>query len=111
MNINNYHFHLYYPLEKSMIAKATAILDKLAEEKPEIPIGRIWDRPVGPHPIGSCQVTVESKNFSEMMEWFLENRKGLSLFIHPDTGNDLADHTDYVIWMGKEHPLKLDLFK
>ncbi len=111
MNIKNYHFHLYYPLTEDQIQKASAILGKLSEEKQDMPIGRIWERPVGPHPIGSCQVTVETSRFQEMMEWFLKNRNGLSLFIHPDTGNDLADHTEHVIWMGHEHPLKTDQFK
>lgn len=109
MNFHLFHFHLYYPIEE--ITKATTILNKLAQDKTGIPIGRIWDRPVGPHPIGSCQVTVHKENFFEMMEWFFENRQGLSVFIHPDTGNDYADHTDYVLWMGKEHQLKLEQFK
>lgn len=109
MHINNFHFHLYYPFEK--INEATEVLNKLREEKVGIPIGRIWDRPVGPHPIGSCQVTVEADQYYEMIQWFLINRNGFSLFIHPDTGDDLADHTDYVMWMGKEHPLKIEQFK
>lgn len=111
MNIQHYHFHLYYSLTQDQIQKATTILEKLAREKEDMPIGRIWDRPVGPHPIGSCQVTVENERFQEMIEWFLANREGLSLFIHPNTGHDLADHTEHVIWMGHEHPLKTELFR
>lgn len=109
MNIKNFHFHLYYPFEE--IEKATKILNQLAKDKEGISIGRIWDRPVGPHPIGSCQVTVEKEQFYEMTEWFLENRQGFSVFIHPDTGNDYVDHTDHVIWIGKEHELNTDIFK
>lgn len=110
MNIKNYHFHLYYSLDAEAIALATEVLGKLAEEKAGVPIGRIWEKPVGPHPIGSCQVTVETENFYEMMVWFLENRRGLSLFIHPDTGNALIDHTEHVIWIGREHPLNTSSF-
>ncbi len=111
MKINNYHFHLYYPLEEAEIAKATKILNKLAQQRPGQAIGRIWDKPVGPHPIGSCQVTVERKDFSELMEWFMVNREDLSLFIHPDTGDDLADHTQHTIWLGHEFELKTDQFR
>lgn len=111
MKIKNYHFHLYYELNETEIAKATAILDQLRSEKEDMPIGRIWDKPVGPHPIGSCQVTVENERFQEMMEWFLKNRQGLSLFIHPDTGDDLADHTEHTIWLGHELPLKTEQFR
>ena len=111
MNIKNYHFHLYYSLTADQIEKATRILKKLSQEKEDMPIGRIWEKPVGPHPIGSCQVTVENSRFQEMTEWFLENREDLSLFIHPNTGNDLKDHTEHVIWMGKEYILKTDQFR
>ena len=110
MTIKNYHFHLYYSLTPDQIEKATAILNKLNQQKTDMPIGRIWEKPVGPHTIGSCQVTVERSRFQEMIEWFLANREGLSLFIHPDTGDDLKDHTEHVMWMGKEHPLKTDQF-
>lgn len=108
MKIELFHFHLYYPVEE--IAKATKVLEQLAQEKKGASIGRIWERPVGPHPIGSCQVTVHKENFFEMMEWFFNNRQGFTVFIHADTGNDYADHTDYVLWMGKEHELKVEQF-
>jgi len=109
MTFKNYHFHLYYPVE--MIEKAKNILDKLKQEKEDIQIGTIWDKPVGPHPVGSCQIKITDKNFYEMIEWFFINRQGLSLFIHADTGDDHIDHTDYVLWMGKEYKLNLDIFK
>lgn len=109
MKFNNYHFHLYFPLE--MIKKATKVLDKLKNEKENIQIGTVWDKPVGPHPVGSCQVTVINTNFYEMIEWFFINRQGFSVFIHADTGNDYIDHTDYVLWMGKEYKLNLEMFR
>lgn len=107
--MNSFHFHLYYPLDQ--IAEATKVLEQLAQDKQGTPIGRIWDRPVGPHPIGSCQVTVQKENFFEMTEWFLKNRQGFSVFIHPDTGDDYLDHTDYVMWIGSEHELNVEQFK
>jgi len=110
MEIKNYHFHLYYALEESEIAKARAVLEELAVDKPGTEIGRIWEKPVGPHPEGSCQVSVLREDFSEMMEWFLEKRQGLSLFIHPNTGNDLEDHTQHTIWLGKEYSLNTEMF-
>lgn len=109
MNFKNYHFHLYYPV--AMIEQAQHILSKLSSEHKDIPIGRAWDKPVGPHPIGSCQVTVTHENFHQMIEWFFLNRAGFSVFIHAVTGDDYIDHTDYVLWMGKEHKLNLEIFK
>lgn len=110
--IEYYHFHLYYPVEE--IEKAKIVLNKVENEIKEnlrLEIGRAWDKPVGPHPIGSCQVTVPRESFKEVSEWFLENRDGFDLFIHGVSGDDYKDHTKYVIWMGKEHPLNLEIFK
>ncbi|MGA8133977.1 MAG: DOPA 4,5-dioxygenase family protein, partial [Pseudomonas gingeri] len=37
-------------------------------------------------------------------------RKGLVVFIHPLTDDDLADHRDHAIWMGAVRPLDLSIF-
>ena len=55
----------------------------------------------------SVQLTVNCQNFGEVIGWLNLNRKGLIVFIHPMTGDDLKDHTDYAMWMGDI--LKLNL--
>jgi aromatic ring-cleaving dioxygenase len=107
MKIQSYHFHLYYPVAE--ISKAQSIVDKLKTIE-GIEIGRVWDRPVGPHPIGSCQITVYPGDFEKMTNWFLENREGFDVFVHGVSGDDIIDHTKHVMWIGKEHPLKLEIF-
>lgn len=108
MIIRQYHFHLYYDF--SDIEKARFLANTISKNF-EVPIGTVWDRPVGPHPIGSCQVTVSNDLFYEILSWILINRDGIDFFIHPVTGNDLLDHTDYAIWIGKSYPLKLSIFQ
>ena len=39
------------------------------------------------------------------------HRGGLTVFIHPNTGNALRDHRDHAIWMGAIRPLDLSGFK
>jgi aromatic ring-cleaving dioxygenase len=34
----------------------------------------------------------------------------LVVFLHPLTGDELADHRDHAIWMGALRPLKLSVF-
>jgi DOPA 4,5-dioxygenase len=46
----------------------------------------------------------------DVLPWLAFNRKGLVVFVHPDTGDDLADHTDHAIWMGAIWPLDLSIF-
>ena len=46
----------------------------------------------------------------EVLPWLALNRKGLVVFLHPDTGDDLADHSEHAIWMGAIRPLDLSIF-
>jgi DOPA 4,5-dioxygenase len=32
------------------------------------------------------------------------------VFVHPVTGDQLADHRDFAIWLGHSRPLDLSLF-
>lgn len=108
MKFEKYHFHIYF--QETEIEKAQALINEL-KQFDYIEIGRLRERPIGPHPIGSCQISIKSKDFYLMTEWFLINRKGLSIFIHAVTGDDLIDHSEYVMWIGESYKLNLDFFK
>ena len=103
--IREYHAHVYYD------APATrAQAEKLVQDAGAtfgVKIGRMHDNPVGPHPRGSCQLTVKVEQFAEVIPWLILNRKGLTIFTHPQTGNALRDHTEHVVWLGPSETLKL----
>ena len=42
--------------------------------------------------------------------WLALNRGDLTIFVHPNTGQDLEDHRDRAIWLGQQVPLVLDIF-
>ena len=108
MDIKTYHFHIYFEeLGSPALDKMTAKL----KQKSGIAIGRVHNRPIGPHPIGSCQISVPKEMFEEILQFFLRERDGLTIFIHPLSGDDYVDHTDHVIWIGDPYPLKTDFFK
>ena len=107
MIIKYYHFHLYYDLEN--ISLATAIREQVNQAL-DLEVGRLWERSVGPHPVCSCQVTVPVEKFEEATAWFLKNRRGIDIFIHPVTGDDILDHTESVMWIGKSYKLNTDFF-
>lgn len=107
MTINYFHFHLYFSVEQMQIAKDLA---SKIHELFSFKIGRLWDRPIGPHPVCSCQVSVPVEKFDELVFWILENRSGISFFIHPVTGDDFLDHSERAIWIGKSYELDLDIF-
>ena len=75
-----------------------------------IPVGHFHTKPVGPHPRGSCQLTVRPDQFGDFAQWIALNRKGLTIFAHTSTGEDFADHTEHVIWFGPSETLDLSIF-
>ena len=106
--IQNFHAHIYYDPAEVEQAKALAAA---AQARFGVAVGRFHLGPVGPHPRGSCQLTVPTDQFGEVAQWLALNRDGLTIFAHAETGSDLADHTEHVIWFGESEPLDLSLFQ
>lgn len=105
--IEGYHAHVYFDADTA--EKAEKIC-RTVSEKFEIVMGRMHHRPVGPHPMWSCQLSVPPEKFSQVVPWLSLNRAGLVVFIHPETGDVLADHTDHAMWMGQMMELDLSVF-
>ena len=107
--IENFHAHVYYDAPKTR-AQAEQLCQN-AGQRFGIKVGRMHDNPVGPHPRGSCQLTVSKQQFLDVVSWLVLNRKGLTVFTHAQTGDALKDHTEHVIWLGPSETLKLDQFR
>mgnify|MGYP006356754943 CR=1 FL=1 len=45
----------------------------------------------------------------EVMPWLLLNRDGCIVFLHPETGDAMADHTTHAVWFGPAQPLRLEV--
>jgi DOPA 4,5-dioxygenase len=39
--------------------------------------------------------------------WLALNHGALDVFMHPNTGDELRDHRDCAVWMGRSHTLDL----
>jgi len=105
--IRDFHAHIYYDPEQVEQAKQLAAA---AQARFPVAVGHFHLRPVGPHPRGSCQLTVPTELFGDVAQWLALNRAGLTIFAHAETGDDLADHTQHVIWFGESEPLDLSIF-
>jgi aromatic ring-cleaving dioxygenase len=102
--IDGYHAHVYFdPASREAARK----LCEAASEAFPLSVGRMHDKAVGPHPRGSCQLTFKAEQFAELIPWLMLNRKGLTIFAHPTTGDPLKDHTDHVLWLGPSEALDL----
>ena len=106
--IRDFHAHIYFDPDQVEQARA---LGAAARARFGAPEGQYHLRPVGPHPRGSCQLTVPAAQFGEVAQWLVLNRRGLTIFAHANTGDDRSDHTEHVIWFGKSEPLDLSIFE
>jgi len=104
----DYHVHIYFEHETRAVAEQ--VIDKLSN-KFNVDVGSYHERPVGPHPTGSCQITVAMDNFGAVIDWLAKNRSGLTIFIHANTGDVMKDHTEHTVWMGKMMALNLDILE
>ncbi|MBV6624588.1 MAG: DOPA 4,5-dioxygenase family protein [Rivularia sp. (in: Bacteria)] len=106
--VKGYHAHVYF--DESSCEQATALCEEAGKQF-SVKVGRVHRKPVGPHPSWSCQLAFELDESAILLSWLALNRKGLTILIHPLTGNDLKDHTDYASWMGNPQVLNLDALK
>jgi len=106
--ITSYHAHVYY--DAASKPAASALRDAIAAEF-DVELGRWHDNPIGPHPCGSYQVAFRPELFAALVPWLALNRGDLDVFVHPDTGHALEDHTAHVIWLGKSYALNLDALR
>jgi DOPA 4,5-dioxygenase len=107
-SITGYHAHVYYdPSTKSQAAALRAAV----EARFEVQMGRWHDAPIGPHPSGSYQIALAPDRFAELIPWLALHRQGLTVFVHPETGDALADHSAHVIWLGESRQLDLSVLR
>jgi DOPA 4,5-dioxygenase len=104
--IRDFHAHIYFNPDQLEQAQA---LGAAAQAKFGVPVGRFHVAPIGPHPRGSCQLTVQPEQFGDFAQWLALNRGGLTIFAHTSTGDDLPDHSDHVIWFGPSEALDLSV--
>ncbi|MDP9423313.1 MAG: DOPA 4,5-dioxygenase family protein [Pseudomonadota bacterium] len=105
--IHDFHAHIYFdpPELERAHALAAAVRERFG-----VAVGHFHQRPVGPHPRGSVQMTVPTDRFGEVATWLSVNRAGLTIFAHASTGDHRADHTDNVVWFGPSEVLDLSIF-
>lgn len=105
--IHAFHAHIYFNPDQLELARTLAAG---AHQRFGVPVGHFHVAPVGPHPRGSCQLTVPTDRFGDVAQWLALNRGALTIFAHADTGDDLADHSSHVIWFGPSETLNLAMF-
>ena len=104
--IDSWHAHVYFDASSRDAARALRdIIEK--EMAGRMELGRFHERPVGPHPMWSYQLAFLPANFPDVVSWLALNHGLLDVFIHPNTGDELRDHRDCALWLGRSHVLNL----
>ncbi len=107
-DIKDWHAHVYFdPASRD----AAWTLRERIEKTFDIDMGRFHEKPVGPHPRFSYQVRFRNDQFAALIPWLALHRGELTVFVHPNTGEDLEDHRDRAVWLGQQVPLLLDALK
>jgi len=106
-SITDFHAHIYFDPDELDQARD---LGEQVRGRFGVPMGHLHAAPVGPHPRGSCQLTIPPNRFGEVASWLVINRGGLTIFAHASTGDDRSDHTEHVIWFGPSETLDLSIF-
>jgi DOPA 4,5-dioxygenase len=102
-DITGYHAHIYYTNPEAR--ERAAILRAFIDEKFDIRMGRWRDDPVGPHPQPMYQVAFEPEQFADIVSWLMLNRDGLTILVHPETGDNFTDHVINSLWLGEVLPM------
>jgi aromatic ring-cleaving dioxygenase len=107
--IAEYHAHIYYDAQTTR-DRAARLRERVAVEFPAAKLGRWHDELVGPHSRSMYQIAFPSRLLASFLPWLMLHRDGLTVLLHPETGNDYRDHTAHAAWLGGVLPLRLEAF-
>ena len=108
--IRHYHAHVYYDPASSR-DRAERLRERVAAAFPQATLGRWHDELVGPHLQSMYQIAFPCALLASFLPWLMLNRDGLTILLHPGTGDAYADHTEHAAWFGGTLPLRLDVLR
>jgi aromatic ring-cleaving dioxygenase len=109
--IKGYHAHIYYdPADPATRATAERLRHGIGERF-TARLGNWHDDPVGPHPVAMYQVVFADDEFPRLVPWLMLNRDGLNVLVHPLSGDSVADHTRFALWLGQPLPLRIEVLR
>jgi len=108
--IAHYHAHVYYAPASSR-DRAERLRERVGAEFPQAKLGRWHDELVGPHPQSMYQIAFPTEMLAKFVPWLMLNRDGLTVLLHPETGDNYTDHSAHAAWFGAVLPLRLEVFK
>ncbi|MCG9776612.1 DOPA 4,5-dioxygenase family protein, partial [Vibrio diabolicus] len=91
---------VYFPLREQ--DKAQALNEIIRQERQDVlRVFPLVGRLVGPHKMPMFEIHLESLS-EEFLAWLDTIRGDFSVLIHPVSEEELLDHTERAIWLGRE---------
>ena len=105
--LHGYHVHIYFDDETK--AQATELHDALVDKFKAEPSRPAFIGIAGPHPIAQMAAIFPKAAFTaDVVPWLMFNRQGLDLLIYPLTDDEVDDHTEHAVWLGKPVELLIE---
>ncbi|PZT01388.1 aromatic ring-cleaving dioxygenase [Stenotrophomonas maltophilia] len=101
-DIKSYHAHIYF--DEDSFEKA-ALLRRWAAERFPVELGNWNLEPRGPHVTPSFYFGFTNDLLPVLVPWLQLNSLGLTILIHPNTGDGRADHLYYALWVNRAQPV------
>jgi len=101
--IASFHAHVYFA-DDAARAQALVLREQISARF-AVALGRVHERPIGPHPLPMYQVAFDVPTFRHLVPWLMLNRRGLTVLVHPNTRDERGDHLVHALWMGAVLPL------
>jgi aromatic ring-cleaving dioxygenase len=107
--INGWHAHVYYDPRTTRDTAAT--LRDWVQARFDVVLGSWHDVKVGPHPQAMYQILFANAVFPTLVPFLALNRMGLTVLVHPNTADEVADHLEHALWLGTTLPLDASVLK
>jgi aromatic ring-cleaving dioxygenase len=106
--ISDYHAHVYFdPGTRDLAERFRAVV----AARFTVELGKVNSGPIGPHTWPSYQIGFKPPVLGTLLPWLMLNRGALTVLVHPNTGDDVADHTAHAVWLGTPLPLDIDALR
>ncbi|WP_081420289.1 DOPA 4,5-dioxygenase family protein [Pseudoxanthomonas sp. Root630] len=100
--IRSYHAHVYF--DEDSYEKA-ALIRRWTVERFPVELGDWNLEPRGPHVTPSFYYGFTPDLLPIVVPWLQLNSLGLTILIHPNTGDPRSDHLHYALWVNRSQPV------
>jgi len=109
--MKRYHAHVYF--EEDQVDQARELYQKIEQSflLDEVNPYGFHAVKIGPHPLPMFEIHFDEESNIKATSWLIQNRRGFSVLIHEDTGDDVKDHSENIFWIGKPVIIDFEFFE